>query len=232
MDEKIGKFFQNRKEQGDFRSDEKPTKKDQGKVEGKKFSHEELKEVAGEKEKEIPAEEKKEIEHKEPLELKEESRKDLEQDLVRLQAEFENFRKRCEKEMRESRELGKMELAAAQLTFLDEFENAIEHTKKAKLETGNRELATGLEMLFTNYKKIIENAGVREMKCAGEKYDPYKHDVFMQEESEKAPGTITKVLRKGYMFKDNVLRHAQVAIAKAKEDKKEKNADEGGKDGK
>ncbi|MBU0585934.1 nucleotide exchange factor GrpE [Candidatus Micrarchaeota archaeon] len=178
----------------------------------KKITHEDKKEIPHKENKEIETEVLKEIAYDEPLELKEESRKNLESDLIRLQAEFENFRKRCEKEMKESNEKGKMQFASSLLSFMDEFENALIHLKGEDLK--------GMQMLFGNFRKIMNETGVREMECIGEKLDPYQHDVLMQEESEKPAGTIVKVLRKGYYFKDKVLRHAQVAIAKEKNNTK------------
>ncbi len=146
-------------------------------------------------------------------ELKEESRTDLENDLVRLQAEFENYRKRSEREMAERMEMGKMEFAKSQISFLDEFENALAHL--------NGEAKRGMEMLLSNFKKSLEVHGVREMECMGRKFDPYLHDVLMKQESGKSEGTVVAVARKGYMFRDKILRHAQVIIAAKKEEKNE-----------
>lgn len=174
---------------------------------------EDLKKIVHEEAKKIAQEAHKEIAHEKVLELKEENRKDLEDDLVRLQAEFENYRKRAAKEMQERAELGKMEFAKSQVEFLDEFENALHHL--------DGEAKKGVLMLLANFKKSLSAHGVREMECMGQKYDPYKHDVLMQQESEKEEGTIVAVAKKGYFFKDKVLRHAQVVIAKKIEKKGE-----------
>ncbi len=172
----------------------------------KKLVHEETKELMHEEKKEIPHEQHKEISHDKTLELKPESRKDLESDLIRLQAEFENYKKRSEKEKSEMLEMGKMEFGKSQISVLDEFENAIAHLKGEEQK--------GIQMLLSNFRKSLSLHGVKEMECIGHKYDPYKHDVLMQQESDKPEGTIVSVVRKGYMFKDKVLRHAQVIIAK------------------
>ncbi len=163
------------------------------------LAHEQQKEISsGKKQAQLGAER--------PPMLKEESKKDLESDLIRLQAEFENYRKRTQKEMEERMDLGKMEFAKSQISFLDEFEAALPHFKGEEKK--------GMEMLYSNFKKSLSTHGVREMECMGQKYDPYKHDVVLQQESEKPEGTIIAVARKGYFFKDRIVRHAQVVVAK------------------
>ncbi|MFA5077610.1 MAG: nucleotide exchange factor GrpE [Candidatus Micrarchaeia archaeon] len=175
------------------------------------IAHEEPKEISGAKGmKELGTEKKKpEIGADEKPGLPEESGKELEEDLVRLQAEFENYRKRTQKEMGERKELGKMELAKSLLSTVDEFENALGHLKGEEKK--------GMEMVLANMRKALEKEGVREMKCDGEKYDPYMHEVVLQQESERESGTVLQVARKGYLFGEKVLRHAQVIVAKKKE---------------
>lgn len=170
----------------------------------KELTHEELKELAGKiKDLELNTEKK--------PELPEESGKELEQDLVRLQAEFENYRKRTSKELQERGALGKMEFANSILPFIDEFETALGHLQG--------ESKKGMQMVLENGKKLLQAQGVREMKCENERYDPYKHEVILQQESEKPEGTIIAIARKGYFFKEKVLRHAQVIVSKKPETK-------------
>lgn len=154
-----------------------------------------------EQQKQIQAQEKEKV-----LQLKEENKEDLEANLMRLQAEFDNYRKRTAKEMDERFEFGKMEFAKSQILFLDEFENAQNHFEG--------EGKKGILMLLANFKKSLISNGVREMECIGEKYDPYKHEVVMCQESEKEKETIIGVVKKGYYFNDKILRHAQVIISK------------------
>lgn len=191
-------------------SDKNNGKNDAGKIpsgdELKKIVFEELGKLQHEEKKGLAHEQQKELaQEKIPL-LKEESRKDLEGDLIRLQAEFDNYRKRTAKEMDMRTELGKMEFAKSQISFMDEFETALSHFKGEERK--------GMEMLLSNFKKSLSMHGVREMECMGQKYDPYMHDVLMQQESDKPEGTIITIARKGYFFKDKVLRHAQVIVAK------------------
>ncbi|MDD5337122.1 MAG: nucleotide exchange factor GrpE [Candidatus ainarchaeum sp.] len=180
--------------------------KEIGHVQEKEIGHDEPVEISEEKKVEIESAKKAEIEMEKKPGLPEESGKELEQDLIRLQAEFENYRKRTQKEMNERKELGKMELAKSLLGVVDEFENALKHL--------DGEGKAGMEMVLANMRKVLEKEGVREMKCDGQMYDPYKHEVIAQQESEKESGVVLQVARKGYLFGDKVLRHAQVIVAK------------------
>src|SRR3989344_3255837 len=110
-------------------------------------------------------------------------------DLQRLQAEFENYKKRIEKEHQE----------------LAKFSNV--HLIKK-----------GLQLLHLKFKKILEEEGLREMKTTNEKFDPHKHEVLLQEVSDKEPETIVEELQKGYFIHDKILRHAKVKIAKQLEE--------------
>ncbi|MEW6528516.1 MAG: nucleotide exchange factor GrpE [Candidatus Micrarchaeota archaeon] len=146
------------------------------------------------------------IEHKQQKEIAAESKESLEQNLIRLQAEFENYRKRTVKELEIRADIGKMEFAKSQIQFFDELENALLHT--------DGEAKKGISMLIGNFKKSLALHDVREMDCIGQKSDPYMHDIVSQQDSEKPEGTIIEVVRKGYFYKDKILRHAQVIISK------------------
>lgn len=150
----------------------------------------------------------------ENLKITEAKANDLEDMLKRVQAEFENYQKRTQKDYSERFDLGKMDFAKSMLLFADEFENALKHIKGEERK--------GVEMIFISFKKTLENQGIRPMESLGKRFDPYLHDVVKQEESEKDDGIIIAELAKGYYFKDKVLRHASVIISK-------KSGDEGGK---
>ena len=140
--------------------------------------------------------------------------KELEETVKRLQAEFENYKKRAANEYTERMDFGKMEFAKEILPFADEFENALQHIRGEERK--------GIEMIFTTFMKSLNQLGIRPMECDGKKFDPYLHDAIKQEESDKEDGTIIAVLRKGYFYKDQVLRHAAVIVSKKKkEDEKD-----------
>ena len=73
----------------------------------------------------------------------------------------------------------------------------------------------GLEIITKNFKKLLEEEGVKPMDCVGEKFDPYQHEVLMVQETDDVPeNTILEELDKGYHFNDNILRPAKVIISK------------------
>jgi molecular chaperone GrpE len=135
--------------------------------------------------------------------------KELEDTVMRLQAEFENYQKRSRKEYEERFDLGKMDLAKAMVDFADEFENALKHMKGEERK--------GVEMIYASYLKTLSAHGVRPMECIGQKFDPYLHDVLSALPSDKPEGVVLETVKKGYYFKDRVLRHAAVVVAKKKE---------------
>jgi molecular chaperone GrpE len=171
-----------------------------------------------EKHKELPKSDaagEKQIAPHEHLKIAESKAKDLEDMLKRVQAEFENYQKRTQKEYIERFDLGKMDFAKSMLLFADEFENALKHVKGEERK--------GVEMIYKSFKKSLEGQGIRPMESIGKRFDPYLHDVIKQEASEKEEGIIIAELAKGYYFKDKVLRHASVIISKKKEDEDPKN---------
>lgn len=133
--------------------------------------------------------------------------------MKRLQAEFENYKKLVASEYSERMDFGKMEFAKEILPFADEFENALQHVRGEERK--------GIEMIFMTFVKSLNQLGIRQMECNGKKFDPYLHDAIKQEESDKEDGTIIAVLRKGYYYKDKVLRHAAVFVSKKKNEGKE-----------
>src|SRR3989344_2077317 len=134
-------------------------------------------------------------------------------DLQILQAEFENYKKRIEKEHQELAKFSNVHLIKKLLPLLDDFDQAL-NTSTANVE----DLKKGLQLLHLKFKKILEEEGLREMKTTNEKFDPHKHEVLLQEVSDKEPETIVEELQKGYFIHDKILRHAKVKIAKQLEE--------------
>jgi molecular chaperone GrpE len=145
--------------------------------------------------------------------------KELEDQLKRLQAEFENYKKRVAKEKEELAVTANGILLAKLLPIIDDFEIVLTHAKKAKKE----EMQSGLEMLFKNFMTVLTKEGLEEMKVMGETFDPYKHEAVKSEESDVEEGKIIDVVKKGYLFKDRIIRHAMVVVSKGKKKSEEKN---------
>ncbi len=169
---------------------------------------EELKGMIGqEKIKELPKEEdtaqlKKELEEQKKLVG------DYVEHMIRLQAEFENYQKRVDRERDEFVRYANEKLILELLNIVDDFERAIPSLREKEIDT------TGIVMIYTNFMKILENEGLKKIDCIGKKLDPYYHDVLLQEEVGKDDGTIIEELQKGYMLNSKVLRHSKVKISK------------------
>ena len=134
--------------------------------------------------------------------------------LKRLQAEFENYKKRTDKEKLELMKYAQGELMLKLLPVLDTFEIALKSTKD------HEKFAKGMEMVFAQFYSAFESSGLRPIKAAGEKFDPFRHEVLMKEECDKHEDIVLDELQKGYMLNDRVLRHSKVKISCKKEDNK------------
>ncbi|MFP3215006.1 MAG: nucleotide exchange factor GrpE [Candidatus Micrarchaeota archaeon] len=176
----------------DQKKDDTESKQDQAAKEAKQSSAEEGKESK---------EEEKLVSEKEYLELKDR--------LLRLAAEFDNYKKRTAKENENAKLLGKAELMRKLLPTLDEFELALSVSSKE-----NKEIK-GFEMIFSNLLDALKSEGLEVIETNG-KYDPYKHEIILTKESDKEEGSILEVVRKGYMLNGILLRPATVIVAKAK----------------
>ncbi len=129
--------------------------------------------------------------------------------LKRLQAEIENYCKRVEKQRTESAGMASEKLIVKLLLVVDDFERALAQLKDVPAETRK-----GIEMIFKNLHKILDEERVEPIKSVGEKLDPYKHEVLMQVESEQPDDIILEELQKGYTMNGKVIRYAKVKISK------------------
>ena len=147
---------------------------------------------------------------------------EYEDHLKRLAAEFDNYKKRAEKEKQAARMAGKAEALAPFLDMDEVFEKALEHSKSNPKEAGNSSaIHDGLVLLHKQLHSIFAHAGVLEINCHGAPNHAY-HETIMQVAGEP-DGEIAQVLRKGYTMGEYVLRPAQVSVNKS-EEKAEENA--------
>lgn len=124
--------------------------------------------------------------------------------LKRLQAEFENFRKRSEKDKCDAIKCASFGVIDKLLPLVDSFEGAIASGEGDK---------SGLELLYKQLTGILAGEGLRAIESLNHKFDPFKHDVLLKENNEKLDDDIiTQVIQKGYMLNDKVIRHAKVKI--------------------
>jgi molecular chaperone GrpE len=135
---------------------------------------------------------------------------DLQDRLLRRMAEFDNFRRRVEREKSETREFATMEAIQHVLPVLDDFERAL------KAETADREYARGMELIFQRFAGELEKLGLEPISTEGQKFDPHVHHALeMRETAEAEDHTILAELQKGYNFQGRLLRPALVSVAVA-----------------
>ena len=136
----------------------------------------------------------------------------LEDRVRRQMAEFDNFRKRTEKEKESMFSMGERSVIEKMLPIVDNFERGL-----AAVPAGEKEgsFADGMDKIYRQLVKQLEDLGVKPIEAVGKEFDPAYHNAVMQVESEEyEEGTIVQEFQKGYMYKDSVLRHSMVTVAK------------------
>lgn len=142
--------------------------------------------------------------------------RELKETLQRLQAEFENYKKRIEKEKEGFMKLASAGIIKQILPVVDNFEVALKNS------SGNAEFAKGIEMIYAELFSVLENAGLKKIDAEGKMFDPYLHEALMQQEVDGEEGIVIEEFQKGYMLDGNVIRHSKVKISKKKKAKGEK----------
>lgn len=129
---------------------------------------------------------------------------------MRLMAEFQNYKRRAAKEKTDTLQYANEKIVADILPVLDNFERALS-TETEDIEG----YAKGMQLIFEQLYKALENAGLEEIKALDEDFDPNVHNAVMTDNiEEKDDGKITKVLQKGYKLRDKVVRPSMVAVNK------------------
>jgi molecular chaperone GrpE len=131
---------------------------------------------------------------------------------VRLAADFQNYKRRVEKEKSDIYTYANEKIAVDILAVIDNFERALESQGVA--EAQEEGFAKGMELIFKQLLDILLKNGVEEIQSLGEDFDPAVHHAVMMEESETyESGKVSAVLGKGYRLKDRVIRPAMVKVA-------------------
>ena len=146
--------------------------------------------------------------------------------LLRLQAEFDNYKKRTAKEKEQLVRQSEAKMMLRMLPVYEELELA--EVEAAKLPGEN--LRKGILLVLSKLRSSFEKEGLQEMKTEGEKLDPFRHEAAMHEPSGLPEGAIVRVIQKGYTFRGELLRHAIVSVSSGKE--KEETAEKAEKQGK
>jgi molecular chaperone GrpE len=135
-------------------------------------------------------------------------RADLYDQLLRRTAEFDNFRRRSQRERSEFIEFAGMETVRELLPVLDDFERAL------KTETADQAYAEGMQLIFNRMQDTLKRHGLEPMQVEGQRFDPHiHHAVEMVSTSEVEDHTILQEFRRGYNFKGRLLRPAMVKVA-------------------
>ena len=143
------------------------------------------------------------------LEEKDNLLKEKDERYLRMYAEFENYKKRTEKEKQNTALYAKADVVEMLLPVIDSMENAI------AIETADENLKQGISLMFEQVRIFLEKNGVEEIGKVGEEFNPELHDAISIQEVENAnSGEIISVFRKGYKIKDRIIRHAMVIVAK------------------
>ena len=141
--------------------------------------------------------------------------KDLEDKVVRQMAEFDNFRKRTEKEKSEMFAGGEKTVIESILPVIDNFERALDMSGSAGNEAKEKDpFMEGMEMVYRQLMDELKKLGVEPIEALGADFDPNLHNAVMQEESEEyESGKVCKELQRGYTLNGSVVRHAMVSVA-------------------
>ncbi len=122
-------------------------------------------------------------------------------------ADFENYKKRQEKQEKESIEYASAELTKNLLPILDSFEQAMKHTKELE------QFKEGIQLIEKQIVQTLEKEGLQKIEING-KFNPYIHEALLIEKSKEEQDTILEELQKGYRFKNKIIRHTKVKISR------------------
>lgn len=189
------------KEAGEEAGKEEPENIDTGAEEGK------------------PEEPQSKGEEKEPEEEKDkrdEKIAELNDKNLRLMAEFENFRKRTDREKEQMFENGAKSVIEKVLPVIDNFERALDMTSsEGSEEKENDPFMDGMQKVYRQLMDELEKIGVKPIEAVGTEFNPEFHNAVMQVDSEEFDsGIVAMEMQKGYMFNDSVVRHSMVGVAK------------------
>ena len=134
--------------------------------------------------------------------------------LLRVTADFENFKKRAARERTEAAQFANTVLLQKLLPILDNFEMALAAAQSA--QGGNlASLQAGISMIQQQLKSVLAEAGLEELDATGKTFDPTFHEAVSQQESDSTPeGQVIQQIRKGYKFRERLLRPSAVIVAK------------------
>lgn len=148
---------------------------------------------------------------KEKKDKKDEKIEELEDRVKRQLAEFENFRNRTEKEKSRMYEFGARDVIEKMLPVVDNFERGLAAIPEAEKSGA---VASGMEMIYKQIMTTFESLGVKPIEALGNEFDPNFHNAVMHvEDAEAGENIVVEEFQKGYIYKENVIRHSMVKVA-------------------
>ncbi|MCF7803010.1 MAG: nucleotide exchange factor GrpE [Candidatus Marinimicrobia bacterium] len=169
-----------------------------------------------EQEGEVEASEEEELSEEERLEQQlnelQAQYNELNDKYLRIAAEFENYKKRTDREFSRQVQFANEDLFRDVLPILDDLERAVNSTRE---ESSFEKLKEGVMLVYNNFKNLLERRGVEPIDSVGEPFDPELHEAMMVRESDEYDSeTVVEEFERGYKLGDKVLRHAKVVVSK------------------
>ena len=135
---------------------------------------------------------------------------ELNDKIKRQMAEFDNFRKRTDKEKSQMFDMGARTIIEKILPVVDNFERGLAAVPEEQRDDA---FVDGMDKIYKQLMTELDGIGVKAIECVGKEFDPEYHNAVMQVENEKLEaGTVASELQKGYMYKDTVIRHSMVSV--------------------
>lgn len=148
---------------------------------------------------------------KDKKDKKDEMIAELNDKILRNLAEFDNFRKRTEKEKSQMFEIGAKSIVEKILPTIDNFERGLATVPEDKKEDP---FVQGMEKIYKQLMTSLEEAGVKPIEAVGKEFDPNLHNAVMHEDNDElGENVISAEFQKGYMYRDSVVRHSMVKVA-------------------
>jgi len=132
---------------------------------------------------------------------------------LRAAADFDNYRKRTQRDLADFRRYANEQLVLDLLSVVDHLGFALKHAG----ETGEavQGMKQGVELVYKQFRDVLEKYGVKTFAAEGEPFDPAKHEAMMQVPTNDVPeNTVVQVMQEGYLYHEKVLRHAKVGVSK------------------
>ncbi len=148
---------------------------------------------------------------KEKKDKKDEKIEELNDRLIRQMAEFDNFRKRSEREKSQMFEIGAKDIVEKILPVVDNMERGLATVSE---EMANNAFAQGMEKVYKHFMTVLEQAGVKPIEAVGTEFNPDFHNAVMHVEDENVgENIVVEEFQKGYMYRESVVRHSMVKVA-------------------